>query len=144
MLLDGKAIADELYAQLRERRSALGPISLGLIVIGVNPVIEQFVRIKSRAAESLDIAIIRRDLPESASTEEAIEAVKRLSPDVHALIVQLPMPQHIDVNAVLSEIPHGKDVDVINPRHSGEKPPIEAPVALAVVELLQRDRKSVV
>ena len=54
-----------------------------------------------------------------------------------AIIVQLPLPDAVDVNAALSSIPPGKDVDALNPRHSIERF-VEAPVALAVVEILER------
>ncbi|MBV9159932.1 MAG: hypothetical protein JO019_05045, partial [Candidatus Kaiserbacteria bacterium] len=122
MILDGRAIADEMYAALRARRSAIArKLSLGIIVAGENPVIEQFVRIKSRAAESLDIQMVRTSLPESASTEAVIEAVHDLAPRVDSLIVQLPLPKQVDVNAVLAEIPKEKDVDAINPRHAEDE-----------------------
>ena len=139
MILNGRAVADDIYASLKEvRLRHAGPIRLGIIVAGVNPVIEQFVRIKTRAANSLDIEMVRRDLPADATTENAVEAVRTLAAATDALIVQLPLPPQVDANAVLSEIPHAKDVDVINPRHSGELAKIEAPVALAVAELLKR------
>lgn len=139
MIIDGRAVAEDLYAQSRTRRAQIArPISLGILVVGVNPVIEQFVGIKSRKAAALDIAVVREDMPDDATTEAVIEKVKAVAARTDALIVQLPLPHGVDTNAVLSEIPHAKDVDVINPRHSGERMDIEAPVALAVVELLQR------
>lgn len=137
MILDGRAIAKDLYTGLAERRAIIqGEVRLGIIVIGVNPVIESFVRIKSREAEKLNIEVVRIDLAADTTTEVAIEAVRRLSADVDSLIVQLPMPAQIDTNAVLAAIPKEKDVDAINPDVSGHF--VEAPVALAVVELLKR------
>lgn len=139
MILDGKAIAEDIYQTLTARREAvMRPIRLGIIVGGANSVIEQFVRIKSRAAERLSVEMVRIDLPEAATTEDAVAAVHELAQKTDALIVQLPLPKEIDTNAVLSEIPHEKDVDAINPRHSGEHAPVQAPVALAVLELLGR------
>lgn len=139
MLLDGKQIANDIYAQLVVRRAMLSSApKLGILVVGVNPVIEQFVRIKTRAAGTLDITTVRRDVDGSATTEDIIVAVRALAAETDALIVQLPLPRDIDINAVLSEIPHHQDVDVLNPRHSGELPPIDAPVASAVVELLHQ------
>jgi methylenetetrahydrofolate dehydrogenase (NADP+)/methenyltetrahydrofolate cyclohydrolase len=138
MILDGRAVAEEIYTSLSERRKAMGkPLQLGIVVGGVNSVIEQFVRIKTKAAERLDVEVVRSDLPEGASTEDAVAAVRELAARTDALIVQLPLPQGIDVNAVLSEIPPEKDVDAINPRHSIPHR-VEAPVALAVVEMLRR------
>lgn len=139
MIIDGRAIADDIYSKLSERRKEVSrPLALGIIVGGADPVIEQFVRIKTRAAERLGIEMIRVDLKEGATTADAIEAVRELSPKVDSMIVQLPLPKEIDVNAVLSEIPREKDVDAINPRHSGERF-VEAPVALAAIVVLQRN-----
>jgi methylenetetrahydrofolate dehydrogenase (NADP+)/methenyltetrahydrofolate cyclohydrolase len=139
MILDGRAIAEDIYTDLAPQFAALRRgVSLGILVVGVNPVIEQFVRIKARAAERLGIETVRVDLPESATTEEVIVAVRDMREKTDALIVQLPMPKQVDTNGVLAEIPHDKDVDVINPG-GGENPGgIEAPVALAVIELLKR------
>lgn len=139
MLLDGRAIADDIYSSLTPAFAMLArPARLGILVVGVNPVIEQFVRIKSRAAEQLKIAVTRVDLPESATTEDVINAVRDLAGKTDALIVQLPMPKQIDVNAVLAEIPADKDVDAINPVAEGNSDHVKAPVALAVLELLAR------
>lgn len=144
LTIDGRAIADDLYASLAERRASIAkPVTLGIIVVGVNPVIESFVGIKTRAAQKLDVAVQRVDLPESATTEDVVVAVHQMNGETDALIVQLPLPKQVDTNAVLSEIRPQKDVDAINPRHSSEKPPIEAPVALAVIEILERGNISI-
>ena len=139
MILNGRSIAEELYAELAERREKIGKeIRLGIVVVGINPVIEQFVRIKSRAAERLRVAVERTDLGSDVSTADVVDAIRQLAPSVDALIVQLPLPKAIDTNAALSEIPPEKDVDAINPNHSDERAPLIAPVALAVVEMLRR------
>ena len=138
MVIDGRVIAENIYSQLSQRREKVRrPIRLGIVVGGADPVIEQFVRIKTKAAARLDVEMVRVDLADTATTGEAIEVVHEFAPTVDALIVQLPLPKGIDVNAVLSEIPHEKDVDAINPRHSSDRR-VDAPVALAVVEVLQR------
>lgn len=137
MIIDGKAIAEELYAALETRRASfLQKPRLGIIVAGKNAVIESFVRIKSKGAERLDVELVRVDLPEGATSEQAINAVRALAQKTDALIVQLPLPKSMDTNAVLSEIPHEKDVDAINP--VSEDHAVGAPVALAVVEVLER------
>ncbi len=139
MILNGREIADDIYTHLAQDRGALSSeLRLGILVAGVNPVIEQFVRIKSRAAERLQIETVRVDLADSATTEETISAVHDLAAKVDALIVQLPLPKQIDVNVVLSEIPAHKDVDAINPSVSDSVRGVYAPVALAVIELLKR------
>ncbi|TSC63343.1 MAG: methylenetetrahydrofolate dehydrogenase (NADP+) / methenyltetrahydrofolate cyclohydrolase [Parcubacteria group bacterium Athens0416_74] len=139
MILDGRAIADDIYASLSARRANIKrPITLGIIVSGANPVIESFVRIKRRAAERLDIAMERVDLAESEDTASAIAEVKELASRTDSLIVQLPLLVDIDTNATLAAIPLLKDVDAINPDIPESERPVHAPVALAVVEMLNR------
>ena len=139
MILDGRAIADELYATLSERRKHIErPLTLGIIVSGHDPVIESFVRIKKRAADRLNIEMVRVDLPDSASNEDAIGAVRELAERTDAVIVQLPLLNSLDTETVLAAIPDEKDVDAINPRVGENEHTVVAPVALAVFEMLQR------
>ena len=139
MQIDGKQIAEELYAALAPRFSLLGrKVRLGIVVVGHNPVIESFVRIKTRSAERLGIEMVRISLPEEATQEEVIAAVRKSAVETDAVIAQLPVPKHIDTNAVLAAIPPEKDVDALNPIVADEERPVHAPVALAVVEILQR------
>ncbi|MBI5644787.1 bifunctional 5,10-methylenetetrahydrofolate dehydrogenase/5,10-methenyltetrahydrofolate cyclohydrolase [Candidatus Kaiserbacteria bacterium] len=139
MIIDGKAIAAEIYADLGAQYAALGKkVRLGIIVVGANPVIEQFVRIKSRAAAELGIDIVRTDVVEDRGTAGAIDAIRALAPSIDALIVQLPLPKSFDTNAVLEAIPREKDVDALNPATPEDRRLVDAPVALAVLEILKR------
>src|SRR5882672_10134929 len=141
MIVDGKAIAEDMYQALAARRARYAqPLKLGILVVGANPVIESFVRIKTKAAQKLDIEMVRVDLPAESATEFVANEVKRFALTVDALIVQLPVPKSVDTNAVLSAIPLEKDVDALNPSVAEDKHPVFAPVALAVVEMLQRSR----
>lgn len=138
MIVDGNAVAEELYAALKLRRVHFKRlIRLGIVVGSKDPAIESFVRIKARAARHLDVEIVRVDLSLKAKTKYAIETVRDLSGRTDGIIVQLPLPAGVDANAVLSEIPRDKDVDAINPVFENNHA-IEAPVALAVVEILNR------
>lgn len=135
MIIDGKAIAEEIYLQLeKERRAHSSAPRLGIIVATQDPVIESFIRIKTRAAARLGVEIIRVDLPVDADTDAAIVAVKTLAQEVEGLIVQLPLPTTIDTDAVLESIPPQKDVDACNT----DNVIIFSPVALAVAEILAR------
>lgn len=137
MIVDGRAIADSIYAELSaffEARHA----TLGIVVVGENPVIASFVRIKERAAERLGVEMIRRDLPESASQSEVMSALQDLAVHADAVIPQLPVPLHISTDAVLAAVPKERDVDALNPAVSEEERPVHAPVALAAVEILTR------
>src|SRR3989338_4217791 len=134
MIVYGLAIAEDMYVGLalffagRQAR-------LGLLVVGVDAVIGSFVRIKTRGAQRLGIETVRIDLPADATTEQTIDRTRKLADETDAIIVQLPLPKQIDVNAVLSSIPALKDVDALNPTASEGKRIVEAPVALAVMEI---------
>lgn len=139
MIADGRTIADDLYKALGERRARFErPLKLGIIIVGADPVIESFVRIKTRAAARLNIEMVRVDLPAESATEFVVHETQRLAAHSDALIVQLPLPRHIDVNTVLAAIPPEKDVDALNPTVPDDRHPVFAPVALAVVEFLTR------
>ncbi len=140
MIVDGRAIADDILSGLRARRDEMkGDVTLGIVVAPGDPVIESFVRIKSKIAATLDISIQRIDLLEP-TTESAIDAVRsfKYNPVIDGIIVQLPMPDGVDINAVLSEVPMKKDIDGINPFTRDAERLVRAPVALAVQEILRR------
>jgi 5,10-methylene-tetrahydrofolate dehydrogenase/methenyl tetrahydrofolate cyclohydrolase len=136
MIVSGPQIAEGIYAEVSDFFKT-HRARLGIVVVGDNPVIESFVRIKTRAAERLGVEMVRIDLPGSTSQTEIIAAVQHLSQEVSAVIAQLPMPAGIDTNAVLAALPVEKDVDALNPSVAEEDRPVHAPVALAVVEILK-------
>lgn len=139
MIIDGKAIAEEVYKALEKRRALFArSIKLGILVGNASPVIESFVKIKMRAAARLGVEVVRVDLSKSATTIAVIEAVKKLAAGVDAVIVQLPLPKELDTEVILAAIPSEKDVDALNPTISDDKHPVSAPVALAIVEILKR------
>ncbi len=145
MIIDGRTISNELIEQLKpERARVSGAVTLGIVVATDDPIIESFVAIKKKVADELDITMVRRDVPE-ATTERVMEAVRefKYDPSIDGIIVQLPMPAAVDVNAVLSEVPETKDVDGINPFTPEHARIAHAPVALAVREILERTDTSV-
>lgn len=129
MHIDGKEIAEGVYARLRAEDR--GDLSLGILVAEENPVIESFVRIKEKAAEKLGVQLVRKELSHGASTKDAVAAVGELSRSCDGIIVQLPLPETIDTDVVLSAIPPEKDVDGIS-----ASPIVRPPVAEAVAEIL--------
>ncbi len=141
MIIDGKAIAEDMYKALAKRRALFErDVRLGILVVSPSPVIESFVRIKTRAAARLNIEMVRVDLSEGVDTSAAIEEVKRLAEETDSVVVQLPLPKSLDTNAVLAAIPPEKDVDALNPTIPEDKHPVFAPVALAIVEILERSK----
>jgi len=139
MIVNGRAIAEDIYKELTARRGHLerNP-RLGIIVAGHDPVIESFVGIKMRAAKQLGVEVKRLDADKEVNTEQMMTLVQTLTPQVDAIIVQLPLPKSADVNAVLSTIRDDKDVDALSTA-SGDHL-VEAPVARAIVEILSRSK----
>jgi methylenetetrahydrofolate dehydrogenase (NADP+)/methenyltetrahydrofolate cyclohydrolase len=139
-IVDGKAIAEDIYAGLSPKFAALRrQVRLGIVVVGANPVIESFVAIKTRSAERLGIEMVRVNVSERSDTGKVLQAIQRLVHDTDAVIVQLPLPQGIDTNEMLAAVPKEKDVDALNPHLPEEERLVHAPVALAAVEILKRN-----
>lgn len=139
MIINGRAIAEEMYANLSEARKGFGALSLGIVVVGTNPVVASFVRIKERSAERLNVTLVRKELAEDSSTGKVIEAVQELVQETSGIIVQLPLPGAIDAEQVLASIPASHDVDGINPLTSEEEKKVRPPVAGAIAEIFERN-----
>lgn len=139
MFVNGKEIAEDIYNELAPKFKALArPAKLGIVVVGNNPVIASFVRIKERSAARLGVPMMRIDLPETASENDIVDALKNLSATTDAVIPQLPFPKGIDTNRVLASVRNENDVDALNPNVKEEERIVHAPVALAVIEILRR------
>jgi methylenetetrahydrofolate dehydrogenase (NADP+)/methenyltetrahydrofolate cyclohydrolase len=137
MIVDGPAIADDLYKELAARRSRFDHMpKLGIVVTGKDAVIESFVTIKSFVAKHLNVEMVRIDVAADGTTTDVINAVRELAKNTDGIIVQLPLPKTVDTNAALSSIPDDKDVDALSTA-TGEHD-VDAPVALAAIEILRR------
>jgi methylenetetrahydrofolate dehydrogenase (NADP+)/methenyltetrahydrofolate cyclohydrolase len=134
MLFDGRTFAEDVYDDLSSRRYALPDgLALGIIACEPNAVIESFVRIKARAAERLGVQLLRVDVPAADGEEGIIEAIHELVTKTQGIIVQLPLPQSLDLGQILAAIPPTHDVDGISPN-----PLVLPPVARAVKTVLER------
>lgn len=117
-LLDGKRIADELLERLAMRvrkRIAAGKTRPGLavILVGSEQASAVYVRNKRRACERVGFSSLAFDLPEETPEAELAALIDRLNADpaVHGILVQLPLPDHVDANALINRIDPHKDVD---------------------------------
>ena len=135
MIIDGKAIAEDIYQSLVPHTHGA---KLGIVVASHDPVIESFVRIKILAAQKLGIEMRRIDLLNRPTTADAFAAIEKLAPEVNGIIVQLPLPKVLDTEAVLQAIPPYLDVDALNPAVLEEDRVVQAPVAEAIKEILKR------
>ncbi|HTH40375.1 MAG TPA: bifunctional methylenetetrahydrofolate dehydrogenase/methenyltetrahydrofolate cyclohydrolase FolD [Rhodocyclaceae bacterium] len=116
-IIDGKALAKSLRVQFRERVTQLktqGVIpGLAVILVGENPASKVYVGNKVKACEECGVASFHHSLPAEASEADVLALIARLNadPTVHGILVQLPLPPHIDVRRVLEAIAVDKDVD---------------------------------
>jgi len=125
-ILDGKATADALLHYIRRQvdaRIAAGKPQPGLavILVGNNPASALYVRNKRRSCEIAGVRDIAHDLPAETSQEQLLALIDRLNEDpaVDGILVQLPLPSHIDGDTVIDHISPDKDVDGFHPYNIG-------------------------
>ena len=152
-LIDGKVIADsirsEISSELRQimqdRAGAPRP-GLAVIIVGSRKDSQTYVRLKQKAAEECGFISTVIELPETSTTEEVVTKVQQLnaSAAIHGMIVQLPLPSHVNEAHVLEQISPSKDVDGLHPTnvgllHTRGKAPFFVPCTpLGIMELLKR------
>ena len=125
-LIDGKAIAAELRADMKKQvaeRTEKGQSTPGLavIMVGSDPASAVYVKNKRKACEEVGIRSFAYDLPASTPHKELIDLIDELNEndDVHGILVQLPLPEHLDDQALLEHIKPCKDVDGFHPYNIG-------------------------
>jgi methylenetetrahydrofolate dehydrogenase (NADP+)/methenyltetrahydrofolate cyclohydrolase len=125
-IIDGKAIAAELRGKVAEaaarlaRDRGLVP-GLAVVLVGSNPASEIYVGSKTKLAAGTGMRSFDHRLLETARESEVLELIGRLNadPDVHGILVQLPLPKHIDGQKVVAAIDPRKDVDAFSPMNAG-------------------------
>jgi methylenetetrahydrofolate dehydrogenase (NADP+)/methenyltetrahydrofolate cyclohydrolase len=117
-IIDGKRIAAAVREEIRERIQRLrqdnpGVPGLAVIVVGDDPASAAYVRSKAAACEEVGIASRQITFPGYVSHDELIGSVQELNRDagIHGILVQLPLPKHLDERAVLESVDSAKDVD---------------------------------
>jgi methylenetetrahydrofolate dehydrogenase (NADP+)/methenyltetrahydrofolate cyclohydrolase len=125
-IIDGKAIATKLLAQVRERvqhklAAGISAPGLAVIMVGANPASQVYVRNKRLACDSAGVISFSHDLPENISQAELLALIDKLNVDkrVDGILVQLPLPAHIDTETVIERIHPSKDVDGFHPYNIG-------------------------
>ena len=117
-IIDGKLLAQKVKDELKVKVEAFEKengrkITLAVILVGENPASQVYVKNKIKATEYVGMKSLAFYLPENSSKEEVYETVNSLVKDdsVDGILVQLPLPKHLDENEILSLIPAEKDVD---------------------------------
>jgi methylenetetrahydrofolate dehydrogenase (NADP+)/methenyltetrahydrofolate cyclohydrolase len=146
-LLDGRAAAAAIKESLRVKVASLSKVpSLGTILVGEDPASISYINGKHRDCAEVGIKSVRVELPKTSSKDEICAAVERLNKDIECtgFLVQLPLPDSVDTEAVLSAIDPLKDVDGLHPLNLGrlvlDQEGIKPCTPIAIIELLKRNQ----
>ncbi|KAH9610530.1 hypothetical protein KSS87_002778 [Heliosperma pusillum] len=150
-LIDGKAIAQTIRSQIADEVRYLSDTysmvpGLAIVLVGESKDSQSYVRMKKKACAEVGIKSFVSVLPNQVSESELISKVHELNanPQVHGILVQLPLPEHINEENVLNEIEIEKDVDGLHPMNvgklamKGREPLFQACTAKGCLELLSR------
>jgi methylenetetrahydrofolate dehydrogenase (NADP+)/methenyltetrahydrofolate cyclohydrolase len=134
MLVDGNQIAANIQAKLKERLQGRG-LRLVVIQVGGNAASSKFIEKKREFGEAIGTSVQVELLPVDTDEETLAAEISELSEDegVHGIVIQLPLPKHIETQKMLDLVPPEKDPDALS-----SMPLVLPPVAAAVAEILQR------
>lgn len=124
-IIDGKAISTQIKEELREKVAAMKAegknACLAVIQVGNDPASSVYVNNKKKGCEFIGIESLSYELPEETTEEELLDLIKKLNQDekVNGILVQLPLPKHIDEDKVIQTITPSKDVDGFHPHSVG-------------------------
>ncbi len=124
-IIDGKQISIQIKEELKEKVSKLKQegkeVCLAVIQVGNDPASSVYVRNKKKSCEEIGIRSLSYELPEETTQEELLSIIEELNADksVNGILVQLPLPSHIDEEKVLNGISPLKDVDGFHPTNVG-------------------------
>lgn len=123
--IDGKAISQQIKDELKEKvegyKAQGKEISLAVILVGNDPASAVYVCNKKKACEYIGINSVSYELPESTTKEELLDIIDKLNKDdkINGILVQLPLPAHINEDEVIKAISPDKDVDGFHPENVG-------------------------
>ena len=125
-ILDGKLLAQKVKSQLKAevekmKQQGINP-GLAVILVGENPASQIYVRLKRQDCEQLGIHSEQYTLPEETTEQELLDLIDKLNNDsnIHGILVQLPVPKHINETNIINAISPSKDVDAFHPENVGK------------------------
>ena len=148
-IIDGKEISAQIRAEIskkvKEYNSKIGNLpGLAVVIVGENPASQVYVRNKKKACEQVGFNSWVYEMPESTTQEELNSLIDKLNEDnaVHGILVQLPLPKHLDEEQVILRIRPDKDVDAFHPYNVGRitigNPKFLPCTPAGIMELLHR------
>jgi methylenetetrahydrofolate dehydrogenase (NADP+)/methenyltetrahydrofolate cyclohydrolase len=120
--MDGRALAERIRGEIAEEVRELGEIGLATVLVGDDPASDVYIRLKHKAAGEVGIGAKDIRLASQTTEDELLEQVAQLNADdaIDGLLVQLPLPDHIDEARVIRAIDPVKDVDGLHPLNFGQ------------------------
>lgn len=147
-VIDGKAISLQIKDELKQKAAELKAkgieITLAVIQVGADPASTVYVKNKKKGCEYIGIGSLSYELPESTSQQELLELIQELNErkDINGILVQLPLPAHIDEDTIIKAISPSKDVDGFHPQSVGAlcigQPGFVSCTPAGIIQLLKR------
>ncbi|MCH5342578.1 MAG: bifunctional methylenetetrahydrofolate dehydrogenase/methenyltetrahydrofolate cyclohydrolase FolD [Acetatifactor sp.] len=147
-IIDGKAISAQIKDELKEKVAQMKEqgteVTLAVIQVGADPASSVYVRNKKNACAYIGIRSLAYELPEETTEKELLALIEELNgrKDVNGILVQLPLPKHIEEEKVLNTIHPSKDVDGFHPQNVGAlcigKPGFVSCTPAGIIQLLKR------
>jgi len=134
--VDGKALAENVYTEIRQQVRQLGKAPrLAIITCDPDFATKKYLALKQAKAKAVGFSVTVCELSEVVSTEIVVEKINSLTPEVDAIIVQLPLPPIINLDIVLANIPPSHDADALNPKTTSL---VWSPVVAACAYILDK------
>ncbi|WP_026497457.1 MULTISPECIES: bifunctional methylenetetrahydrofolate dehydrogenase/methenyltetrahydrofolate cyclohydrolase FolD [unclassified Butyrivibrio] len=148
-IIDGKVISAQVKDEVKEKTKKLREeknteVCLAVILVGEDPASQVYVRNKKKACEYVGFKSLSYELPYETTQEELLELIDKLNKDdsVHGILVQMPVPKHIDEKTVIDAISPLKDVDGFHPMNVGAlcigEPGFVSCTPAGIIQLLKR------
>jgi len=147
-IIDGKKISEEIKAEIRQKTDELKEkgieVTLAVIQVGNNPASSVYVRNKKKACEAVGIRSLSYEIPEETTEDQLLALIDELNhrEDVNGILLQLPLPAHIDEDKMLLAIAPEKDVDGFHPMNVGAlcigRPGYVSCTPAGIIQLLKR------
>lgn len=136
MLIDGRALAERVYAAVKAAAEACSvPPHVTIVTCAPNSATQQYLALKKRRASAVGVAVNVIELPASITTEEAVAVVVRAQMQTNAIVVQLPLPEQLDTATILNAIPCRYDADGMH--YDGTPATTMSPVVGAIETICQ-------
>ncbi len=123
MIIDGRKIGRKILEEAKEKLRKSGKsLRLAAILVGENQELKKFIELKKKAAEEIGIELRTYEFPESISNNQLREELNKIVKvkTTHGVIIELPLPSHLNTQYLLNTIPEKKDVDVLSEKSQGK------------------------